>query len=368
MPSTVHNHKLAFELKAGEDTPTSVFLRADQPVLAKRPEAYVAASLFPAMNTGSDLSLSGPIDPQFAQNLDTIQDIYSTWHDEAEGIAIHADTRPPSSSPHDGRTAAFFTGGVDSFYTLLKHEEEIDTLVLVHGFDMDLADEKLRTQVSEMVQDVGATFDKEVVELETNLRDFGDRYTAWGKHYHGAALAFVGLSFHPGYDQFLIASSLPYDQLRPWGSHPLLDPRWSTTARQFHHDGCEASRADKCKVVGGCDAALRALRVCWKNPNSAYNCGRCEKCIRTMVQLLSVGALDRCPTFDQGLDPDVVYEDKGLRASMRQKHFHYHNPIQLLRETGRAPEMVEAIDAALNGPSRWERLRSKCSRLFRRFV
>jgi hypothetical protein len=58
----------------------------------------------------------------------------------------------------------------------------------------------------------------------------------------------------------------------------------------------------KTEKVAGWPAALECLRVCWKNPDSAYNCGKCPKCLRTMVTLRLVGCLDECaPLFDEPL-------------------------------------------------------------------
>jgi len=48
----------------------------------------------------------------------------------------------------------FFSGGVDSFYTLLKHRREITDLVVVHGFDLPLASDPLRRSLSEAAGDV----------------------------------------------------------------------------------------------------------------------------------------------------------------------------------------------------------------------
>jgi hypothetical protein len=50
--------------------------------------------------------------------------------------------------------------------------------------------------------------------------------------------------------------------------------------------------------------ARRWLRVCHRR--TERNCGRCEKCLRTMAELHVVGALADCPTFECGLDPAAV--------------------------------------------------------------
>lgn len=363
MPSTAMSprRELSFEFQIGDKPFQTVYLRSKNHVLTPRSEAYVAATLLPAMKVGTDLAPPGPIDPEFADSLDTIQDIYSTWYDEAEQIEIDAEMRPSPASNEFGRTATFFTGGVDSFYTLLKHRDEIDALVYVHGFDVELEDEKLRTEVSHMLQEVGSEFDKEVIEVETNLRDFSNPRVSWGK-YHGAALAVTALSLQTNIDHIFVPSSLPYNILKPWGSNPLLDPLWSTQEITFDHDGPEANRLEKCQRVGESDIALQFLRVCWRNPNSVYNCGRCEKCIRTMIQLRAAGALNRCSTFERKLDLEILQQNDKIRTTVRRKDYHYREPLHVLRQDDEAGEIAEALEAVLNGPTLWER----CHNTYRR--
>jgi hypothetical protein len=47
--------------------------------------------------------------------------------------------------------------------------------------------------------------------------------------------------------------------------------------------------------------ALQNLRVCWKNRKGTLNCGRCEKCIRTMIGLHTVGVFNISKLFDRPL-------------------------------------------------------------------
>src|SRR4029078_454714 len=86
--------------------------------------------------------------------------------------------------------------------------------------------------------------------------------------------------------------------LGPWGSHPLLDPLFGTSALRFVHDGLGASRARKARPTRPTELARRHLFVC-DNPNPGDplpNCGRCEKCLRTMTELLFAGALAESAT------------------------------------------------------------------------
>jgi hypothetical protein len=116
----------------------------------------------------------------------------------------------------------------------------------------------------------------------------------------------VGHLLSRWFKKIYIPASYTYDTLFPWGTHPLLDPLWSTEGLEFVHFGCGASRAEKVTLVAESDTALRHLRVCYENPDSAYNCGVCEKCVRTKLSLYAVGALEKCATLDHDLRPATI--------------------------------------------------------------
>jgi hypothetical protein len=121
----------------------------------------------------------------------------------------------------------------------------------------------------------------------------------WGNQYHGAALASVALFASERFREVLIPATHSLRDLVPWGSHPELDPLWSTEAVALVHDG-PISRLEKLRKVAHSDVAMRHLRVCFRHSlhgMSALNCGRCEKCLRTMAGLRAIGALQRCQTL-----------------------------------------------------------------------
>jgi hypothetical protein len=49
------------------------------------------------------------------------------------------------------------------------------------------------------------------------------------------------------------------------------------------HDGAEAGRLEKIRIISGCESAMANIRVCFHDAN--VNCGTCDKCIRTMIAL-----------------------------------------------------------------------------------
>ncbi len=238
------------------------------------------------------------------RSVDRIQDVYCRWVKGAQRIPVEA-AGVHEDPPVAGGVGCFFSGGVDSFYTYLKNRGEITDLVLVRGFDRILNLDAVYRQARERNAEVARAGGKRLREVVTNVRRLSDPMVDIGL-YHGALLAAVGHVLGASLAKVLVPASYAYEQLYPWGSHPLLDPLWSSERLALVHDGCEADRYEKiARQIAGSDLALRTLRVCWEL-NGDYNCGACEKCLRTMVGLLLAGALDRCTTFARPLTGDAV--------------------------------------------------------------
>ena len=259
------------------------------------------------------------------QSLPLLQAIYQEWNAGLSIISVDSSGLDLSAA-HDGRArraSLFFSLGVDSFYSLLKNnrdhpgdEKTIDDLLFVRGLDIAVGDPKVDDLFGMSVLNakrVADQFRKKLLVASTNLRHFTDRFVSWGKTCHGGAPSRVSRS-HLAKDlqSVNIASTYDWEHLFPWGSHPRLDPLWSNGKVLLSHDGCEATRLDKTRLVSEHPIALETLRVCYENPDSLYNCGRCQKCLLTMFQLQACGALERCRTFPQNPRiKDVLEKHKG---------------------------------------------------------
>ncbi len=322
-----------------------VTYRVHKGVVADRADAFLAAALLPAMAAGNALRVTGAISPRLLAAVCTIQDIFQCWDGQQyRKIPVEAVARA-SAAPSGAGVACFFSGGLDSFYTLLKHRGEITHLIFVHGFDIKRTDRALRDRTSRVLHEVAAAYQKSVVEVDTNLRDFTDRYFSWELS-HGAVLASVALLLSPLFSKVYMAASNTYLWLRPWGSHPLLDPLWSTEHTEIVHDGCEAMRIEKLARIVDDETVLRSLRVCWENRGRAYNCGRCEKCLRMMVELRMLGVLDRCTTFDRALDLAAVSR---IVIPWEPARYHYGRLLQMVEQSGTDPALAAALRDCVSG-------------------
>lgn len=272
-----------------------IFFRSNKE-LTPSPVAAATMSLMLASLNRKPLSCPGVSDHDIGR-FQAINRLLNGWSPNNFGpIGIEGDGQPQPNPRSPRATAVFFTGGVDSFHTLLEHADSISALILVHGFDIKLEDTRLRDEASRMVQEVGRELGKEVVEVETNLRQWSEPLLNWG-WCHGFALATVGHLLSAHFDHFMISSSNDHKTVVPWGSHPELDPLWGNQCVRFTHEFLDVTRAEKTRAIVRFETVRRHLRVCFLNRGGAYNCGRCEKCLRTMIALYALGVLEQCRTF-----------------------------------------------------------------------
>jgi len=98
-------------------------------------DPFLAAAMLPAMVRGERLEIDRrlTVSPKLLANLTVLQEIHHSWNPALKIVPISARTSP--SRPLGGGTMSFFSGGVDSAYTFLKHADEIDHLVFIQGFD-----------------------------------------------------------------------------------------------------------------------------------------------------------------------------------------------------------------------------------------
>jgi hypothetical protein len=273
--------------------------RADD--VSRSGNAWLAALIPLAVTLHETLRIRALVDARLLQGVHELNRVWQSWYPEVPVVTIEADTT--TTVPSQGtRTAAFLSGGLDSFFTVLRPRpanhgvRRIDDLLTVWGFNVPIehaeAGRKLLARHAAVAHELG----KELVPIATNLRTTRFREANWELVAHGPALAATALALEPCYHTVLIAATGGYRDLHYWASHPVTDPLLSTNTTQFHHDGAAFTRVEKTQHIVDSAVALSNLHVCWRS-GSADNCGECNKCYRTMLILELLGALERCSTF-----------------------------------------------------------------------
>lgn len=318
-----------------------IFFTSDHPIAAST-ETFLAAALLPAMALGTPLQINGSVSSRVLRNVDTLQEVFTDWHPRLSRIAVHVQESSHAVRAGEGDVLAFFSGGVDSFATVCRHRDELSRLLLVRGFDVSCDDDRLWTSVQQRLAKAADELGHPLVTVETNVRRVLDRAGDWGFVTHGAAMASVAHLFGPSARRVLVAASHHLRDRFPWGTHPLVDPLWSSDAVDVVHDGAELTRLAKTLLIAEDAAALGHLRVCWRNPAGAYNCGRCEKCVRTMISLDLAGRLGDCATLPHSLEGRL----RGIVLAAENAVPFARDNLTLARQQGRA-DIVKALESAL---------------------
>jgi hypothetical protein len=283
-------------------------------LLSVNGDPFIAGLLLESMWQEEPLEIDALVSARLLNNIPELLAYYQMGEPLLKIIPVKA--KPKEHKKGGELVGCFFSGGVDSFFSYFHNRQkykndqhhQINHIFLVRGFDipLDSSSDALWQETVRAVASVAKSFKLELVILQTNIREIIHNKTLrknvyppdfWGISQHGSALCAVGLLFAGKFNQIYIPATSTYSSLEPRGTHPLTDPLWSTEKLTFIHDGCYASRVNKLKVISKSKVVRRTLRVCWENPNNEYNCGRCEKCLRTMLALQMLGKLNRCSTF-----------------------------------------------------------------------
>lgn len=214
-----------------------------------------------------------------------------------------------------GRTAVFFSGGLDSYCALIRNLEQKPVLMTLWGADVRLDDVEGWNTVKNAVVEtadifgLGSCFIKSSFTLFLNNaalnNDFG--YISprgwWGAIQHGIGIIGHAAPYawkHRLSVQYIAASFCDNDQNVHCASYPTIDGKVAFGSCLINHDSFDYSRQDKIKAVtdfSNKTAMPINLRVCWESAGGK-NCCKCEKCYRTIMGILVSGNNPRNYNFD----------------------------------------------------------------------
>ena len=267
---------------------------------------FVPVALLIAMRRAEPLQIDGPVSARLLTNLTLAQEIISALNGTLRRVQVRAvAARDARAKPAAGR-ACCFSRGVDSTYSAAVERpsgDEFDCLVHWRDFQLIYSERTVAREV-ELVHEAARRLDLPVVVVSSDVPmaladvvDFNDATSAM--------LASVLLSLPGLGGRFAVPSPVGYADLGPLGTHPLLDGLWSTERVGVEHDSCVPGRDDKVEwLVRNRPDLLALLHVCMEQ-DSVENCGRCAKCLWTMLLLHLHGGLAES-SFPDRVDPGLV--------------------------------------------------------------
>lgn len=216
------------------------------------------------------------------------------------------------------------SGGVDSFYTIIKHLNEKGSFKLTHLLFNNISTEdddskrirKWFDKEKKEKEQIAKEFGLKAISMYSNLYSFYESHYIYnyyyaaqyvsapyvlagliGKYYYSSSYSFSDFTMNPkkmtdgsNFDLFALEC-------------------FSISSLKIYSTGAETGRVDKTIAIATNDVVNRHLQVCAVEQNKQYNnlgivvkklnCGRCRKCSRTIATLYAIGGLDK---FDAVFD------------------------------------------------------------------
>lgn len=258
------------------------------------------------------------LDKTFYNAIDKIKQGYAIMHPNAElGGKIIVKNIIDYSYESSNKCATFFSGGVDSLATLIKIIEEKPTLVTLWGSDISLEDEVGWENVKSEVIKFGEERGLENLIIKSNFRMFisegeltkeycnvmKDNDNWWHGAQHGIGLIghIAPYAYKNKLGTIYIPASLSISTSNySCASHPLIDNEFKFATCNTVHHGFEYTRQNKVEIISEYIKHKKDkifIRVCWQS-DGGKNCGKCEKCSRTIMGLIA----EKVNPNDHGFD------------------------------------------------------------------
>ncbi|MGZ8215747.1 hypothetical protein [Methylomagnum sp.] len=295
--------------------------------------AFLVACLIPAVFHGETrIRVEGAVCPWLVDHLTTLLAYQNHWYGYDRGhargatVALEAQDYIQYEEPRPARVGLFFSGGVDSLYSLRKnqltlpvgHPGRISDAIFVHGFDFGVRPQRgseedtfayFLKNFEPIFQEAGI----QIIPVWTNLQLLGIvSYDFWNREFMGPAMGAVAHALSGRLTDVLVASTYFIRDLHPYSSHPLIEPRLGSFSLRLHHDAERVRRLEKVATLADWPVALAHLRVCFFGKPGMLNCGVCGKCIRTKLELLCTGKSY----------PEHIFADNRLGAGLILKQLH----------------------------------------------
>lgn len=306
---------------------------------------FASALLLPSAKKNETLKVLETVSAKWLRGATEIINRVVGWQTGFSPIKIEANG--VKDKPAMKNVGVFFSGGVDSFSSYLKYKNSkrlhITHFIFVHGFDIDISNTALANSVLQKIRLIAKKEKIALIEITTNVRVVLDQMLRWDMS-HGGALAMVALILRKGLSTIIIPGGGNVDEQEPWGSSYYIDPRWSTESLKIIHDLDWRTRMEKVRdFIAKSDVALKYLRVCWRN--TAYNCGVCDKCLETMIDLRISNVLHHAKTFPSKLDLSKVSK---IHSTPYTNQEYFIQDIEFLTKTGQDPELLSALKQSVH--------------------
>ena len=251
--------------------------------------------------------LINELDKAFYERISGIKQAYQRMYPETKFKGkIVVEKTVENHFENTGKSAMFYSGGLDSAQTLISHLEDKPILLAIWGSDIRYDNKKGWRLVENVISNTAKQYQLQKAFMHSTFREFDNEallhndfsQTLQDGWWHGIkhSLGLLGhiapyVWKHQINTMYIAASFCIQDGKVRCASDPSIDNQVRFSDCQVVHDGYEYSRQDKIhNLVEFCKKNNRyfQLHVCWQS-QEGNNCCMCEKCYRTMAGLWAEG-------------------------------------------------------------------------------
>ena len=264
-------------------------------------DAFLVGLLLLAMKNQEYIYIDGQISERLFYNLNHyFMKIITLLIPSLKAVNIYPQQlNSEKITPNQNVVATGFSGGIDSFCTLIDHWSEktpdnykITHLVMNNVGSHGSGGRNLFHQRYQRLNAFAEEFNLPFIQIDSNLHEilemnFQNTHTTrnisailalqklFGKYYYASA--------HK-YADCILTESPDGAVIDPTAIHLL-----STETTEFISTGCQHSRVEKTMIVSDFEPSYRYLDVCVHAVDKAENCSQCWKCARTILTLEILG-------------------------------------------------------------------------------
>lgn len=270
-------------------------------------DAFLVAVLPIASMQACDLELEGCVSEKLYHSLsDNVIPLLSNHADIYHPIKIYANKLFAPAS-YQGHTGTGLSCGVDSFHTILsllqkRAETPLDVLTFFnvgsHRSTSGFSDDESRRLFQQRL-DMNAKCAEEIelplLSVDSNIGAYLCLHQVPYTRVHAFCSLSAVLACGSYFNRYYYSSSQSkYDPSRLNKATGFIEsklcPWLSTEYVGFESYGGDITRLQKLRDIADSPLVQKHLNVCWRE---LENCGKCPKCIRTLMELYVLGKVDK---------------------------------------------------------------------------
>lgn len=347
----------------------------------ERADAFVIGLLHYAMSHNHDIICEVPMGEYLYYQITTyLIDTIAKGSPLMHNIRITADV-DQSDLPCAGKVGTGISCGIDSLHvlaalsgsSLTHHKPTHLTFFNVGSHGEGERAKKLFAERKRRAECFCEDYGFELVEVNSNIMDVFPQVHVLT---HTFTSMFAVFALQKLYSVYYYASGYPFSAFSLANTYSadcayydlLLTGALSTDHLRIYSEGGNLSRLEKTRKVVTYPPSYKYLNVC---VSTEKNCGRCEKCTRTLLALDVLGALDKYrDVFD--VDYYLSHKQSYFKTLCIQRSLHNENYMELypyFKHQIHWQTKVRAIPRIIYGHLSSSILRSflkQCANLFRK--